>query len=71
MKIKLDENLSRHLKPILVGFEHDVLTAADEASCRARIQKWLQPLSEKDECYSPLTLSLPIFESIRQALIRA
>ena len=30
MKIKLDENLSRHLKPILVGFEHDVLTAADE-----------------------------------------
>ena len=71
MKIKLDENLSRHLKPILVGFEHDVLTAADEGPCRARIQKWLQPLSKKDECYSPLTLSSPIFESIRQALIRA
>lgn len=30
MKLKLDENLSRHLKPILIGFGHDVLTAADE-----------------------------------------
>jgi predicted nuclease of predicted toxin-antitoxin system len=30
MKIKLDENLSRHLKPVLAGFAHDVLTTADE-----------------------------------------
>lgn len=30
MKLKLDENLSRHLKPVLVGLGHDVLTAADE-----------------------------------------
>lgn len=30
MKLKLDENLSRHLKPVLLGLGHDVLTAADE-----------------------------------------
>lgn len=30
MKFKLDENLSRHLKPVLIGFGHDVLTAVDE-----------------------------------------
>ena len=30
MKLKLDENLSRHLKPMLTLLEHDVLTAADE-----------------------------------------
>ena len=30
MKLKLDENLSRHLKPALIGLGHDVLTAADE-----------------------------------------
>jgi predicted nuclease of predicted toxin-antitoxin system len=30
MKLKLDENLSRHLKPILIEIGHDVLTAADE-----------------------------------------
>ena len=30
MKLKLDENLSRHLKPVLIGLGHDVLTAADE-----------------------------------------
>jgi predicted nuclease of predicted toxin-antitoxin system len=30
MKLKLDENLSRHLKPILTGLGQDVLTAADE-----------------------------------------
>ena len=28
MKLKLDENLSRHLKPLLTGLGHDVLTAA-------------------------------------------
>jgi predicted nuclease of predicted toxin-antitoxin system len=30
MKLKLDENLSRHLKPPLTRLGHDVLTAADE-----------------------------------------
>ena len=30
MKLKLDENLSRYLKPALIELGHDVLTAADE-----------------------------------------
>jgi predicted nuclease of predicted toxin-antitoxin system len=30
MKLKLDENLSRHLKPVLSAMEHDVMTVADE-----------------------------------------
>jgi len=30
MKLKLDENLSRHLKPILGSLGHDVTTAAEE-----------------------------------------
>lgn len=30
MRLKLDENLSRHLKESLRSFEHDVTTAADE-----------------------------------------
>jgi predicted nuclease of predicted toxin-antitoxin system len=30
MKLKLDENLSRHLKPLLIAQGHDALTAADE-----------------------------------------
>jgi len=30
MKLKLDENLSRHLKPLLITQGHDTLTAADE-----------------------------------------
>lgn len=30
MKLKLDENLSRHLKQSLSAYEHDVATAADE-----------------------------------------
>ena len=30
MKLKLDENLSRNLKPILMNLGHDVVTAADE-----------------------------------------
>jgi predicted nuclease of predicted toxin-antitoxin system len=30
MKLKLDENLSRHLKTALTTLGHDVLTAADE-----------------------------------------
>jgi len=30
MKLKLDENLSRHLKPVLAELGHDVMTAADE-----------------------------------------
>ena len=31
MKLKLDENLSRHLKPHLNRLGHDVVTAADES----------------------------------------
>jgi len=31
MKLKLDENLSCHLKPAWVELGHDVLTAADES----------------------------------------
>ncbi len=30
MRLKLDENLSRHLQPALASFGHDVSTAADE-----------------------------------------
>ena len=30
MKLKLDENLSRHLKPLLIAQGHDTLTADDE-----------------------------------------
>jgi predicted nuclease of predicted toxin-antitoxin system len=30
MKLKLDENLSRHLKPVLIELGHDILTAADK-----------------------------------------
>jgi predicted nuclease of predicted toxin-antitoxin system len=30
MKLKLDENLSRHLKPVLTAMGHDVSTTADE-----------------------------------------
>jgi predicted nuclease of predicted toxin-antitoxin system len=30
MRLKLDENLSRHLKPTLAALQHDVTTAADE-----------------------------------------
>jgi predicted nuclease of predicted toxin-antitoxin system len=30
MKLKLDENLSRHLKSSLSAYQHDVMTAADE-----------------------------------------
>jgi predicted nuclease of predicted toxin-antitoxin system len=30
MKLKLDENLSRHLKDILIALQYDVLTAADQ-----------------------------------------
>jgi predicted nuclease of predicted toxin-antitoxin system len=30
MRLKLDENLSRHLRPVLSDLGHDVLTAADE-----------------------------------------
>jgi predicted nuclease of predicted toxin-antitoxin system len=54
MKLKLDENLSRHLKPALVELGHDVLTAADEgllsrpdvevAACAAREGRMLMTL---------------------------
>jgi predicted nuclease of predicted toxin-antitoxin system len=30
VKLKLDENLSRHLKPALAALQHDVLTVIDE-----------------------------------------
>ena len=40
MRLKLDENLSRHLKPILVAVGHDVLTTADEDSCLTRMSRW-------------------------------
>lgn len=30
MKLKLDENLSRHLKPVSTGLGHDVLIADEE-----------------------------------------
>ena len=30
MKLKLDENLSHHLKPTLASLGHDVMTVADE-----------------------------------------
>jgi len=30
MKLKLDENLSHHLKNILIGLNHNITTAADE-----------------------------------------
>jgi hypothetical protein len=30
MKLKLDENLSRHLKHTLAALDHDVTTAADQ-----------------------------------------
>jgi len=30
MKLKLDENISRHVKPMLMSLGHDVLTVADE-----------------------------------------
>jgi predicted nuclease of predicted toxin-antitoxin system len=54
MRLKLDENLSRHLKPILIALGHDVLTAADEdllsrpdvevAACAAREDRILLTL---------------------------
>jgi hypothetical protein len=36
MKLKLDENLSRHLKPVLTDLGHDVLTAAYPIRSRRR-----------------------------------
>jgi len=30
MKLKLDENISRHLKPILEDLNHDLLTVSDQ-----------------------------------------
>lgn len=30
MKLKLDENLSRHLKPTMLALQHDVTTTAEE-----------------------------------------
>jgi predicted nuclease of predicted toxin-antitoxin system len=54
MRLKLDENLSRHRKPLLAELGHDVLTAADEdllsrpdvevAACAARENRILLTL---------------------------
>jgi predicted nuclease of predicted toxin-antitoxin system len=54
MRLKLDENLSRHLKPLLADLGHDVLTAAEEdllsrpdvevAACAARERRILLTL---------------------------
>jgi len=54
MRLKLDENLSRHLKPALIRLGHDVLTTADEgllshsdsevAACAAREGRMLLSL---------------------------
>ena len=30
MKLKLDENISRHLKPVLENLNYDVLTVSDQ-----------------------------------------
>ena len=46
MKLKLDENLSRHLKPILIELGHDVLTAADEnLLSRPDVWPWSSPMA--------------------------
>jgi predicted nuclease of predicted toxin-antitoxin system len=45
MKLKLDENLSRHLKDILIALQYDVLTAADQGLlCKSdmEIAEWVR-----------------------------
>ena len=48
MKIKLDHNLSRHLKGVLRAFGHDVDTAFDEGLARATDREVLHEASEQD-----------------------
>jgi predicted nuclease of predicted toxin-antitoxin system len=47
MKIKLDHNLSRHLKGALQAFGHDVDTAFDEGLARATDREVLHEASEQ------------------------
>jgi hypothetical protein len=64
MKIKLDENISRHLKPLLNEKGHETVTAEDESWERAmsRLEKLRKP---KAGCSSPLTLNLQTCRSFR------
>jgi predicted nuclease of predicted toxin-antitoxin system len=47
MKIKLDHNLSRHLKSVLEAFGHDVDTAFDEGLERSTDREVLHEASEQ------------------------
>jgi hypothetical protein len=38
MKLKLDENISRHLKPIMENLNYDVLTVSDQDLVSKRYQ---------------------------------
>ena len=51
MKLKLDENLSRHLKPALALLEHDVLTAADEGLLSQSDSQWPELRWQREECF--------------------
>ena len=48
MKIKLDHNLSRHLRSILEAFGHDVDTAFDEGLAGSTDKEVLHEASEQD-----------------------
>lgn len=61
MKLKLDENLSRHLKPVLFGLGHDVLTAADENLLSHPGVILFRPLS-----LSPLSVNAFITDFVRR-----
>lgn len=47
MKVKLDHNLSRHLKGVLEAFKHDVDTAFDEGLTRSTDRELLHEASEQ------------------------
>jgi predicted nuclease of predicted toxin-antitoxin system len=47
MKIKLDHNLSRHLKDVLKAFGHDVDTAFDEGLARSTDREVLHEATEQ------------------------
>ena len=48
MKIKLDHNLSRHLRGTLESFDHDVDTAFDEGLARATDKEVLHAATAED-----------------------
>jgi hypothetical protein len=50
MKLKLDENISRHLKPVLIGLGHDVLTAANEDFFHTLIPRSREQLKMNNAC---------------------